>query len=95
MFLGGKKLIISLVFISQSYFKVPKTIRINTAHYFFIKTPSRRVICLTLASSNLSDTDFKDFINLYKEYTKEPYSFLVKDAFLSSDNPLRFKKNLL
>ena len=48
-----------------------------------------------VASNYSSDTDFKDFMILYKDYTKEPYSFLVNDATLSLDNPLRFRKNLL
>ena len=41
-----------------------------------------------------SDIDFKDFIKIYKKCTDEPYSFLVNDTTLSSDNPLRFRKNL-
>ena len=48
-----------------------------------------------IASNHLSDSDLKDFIKLYKDYTKEPYSFLVNDTTLSSDNPIRFRKNLL
>ena len=48
-----------------------------------------------IASNHSSDIDFKDFMKLYKDYTKEPYSFLVNDTTLSSDNPLRFRKNLL
>ena len=46
-------------------------------------------------SNYLCDTDFKDFMKIYKDYTKEPYSFLVNDAIFPSDNPLRFRKNLL
>ena len=42
-----------------------------------------------------SDIDFKDFMKLYKDYTKEPSSFLVSDTTLSSDNSLRIRKNLL
>ena len=42
-----------------------------------------------------SDIDFKDFIKIYKKYTAEPYSFLVNNTTLPSDNPLRFKKSLL
>ena len=42
LFLRGKKLNISLVFISQSYFKVPKTIRLNPTHYFIMKIPNKR-----------------------------------------------------
>ena len=34
-------------------------------------------------------------MNLYKGYTKEPYSILMNDTILSSDNPLQFTKNLL
>ena len=39
--------------------------------------------------------DFNNFINLYKKFTAKPYSFLVFDRTLASDNPLRFRKNLL
>ena len=48
-----------------------------------------------IASNHSSDLDFKDFIKLYKDYTKEPYSLLVNDTTLLSFNPLRFRKNLL
>ena len=44
LFLREKKLNISLVFISESYFKVPKTIRLNAAHYFILKIPNKRKI---------------------------------------------------
>ena len=48
-----------------------------------------------LASNHSCDIGFKDVMKLYKDYTKEPYSFLVNDTALSSDNPLRIRKNLL
>ena len=48
-----------------------------------------------IASIHLSDIDFKDFVKLYKDYTKEPYSFLVNDTALSSDYLLRFRENVL
>ena len=82
-----EKLNISLVFISQSYFKVPKTIRLNATHYLTMKIPNKKEL-QRIASNNLSDTDFKDFMKLYKDYTKEPYLFLVDNTTLSSDNPL-------
>ena len=47
-----------------------------------------------IALNHSSDIDFKDFMKIYKECTKEPYSFLVNDATLQSDNPLRFRYNL-
>ena len=41
-----------------------------------------------------SDIDINDFIKTYKKCTAEPYSFLVNDAKLGADNPLRFRKNI-
>ena len=72
LFLRGRKLNISLIFISQSYFKVPKTIRLNTTHYFIMKIPSKREL-KQIASNLSSEIDFKDFMKLYKEYTQGPY----------------------
>ena len=56
---------------------------------------SRKRELQQIASNYLSDIDFKDFMKLFKDYTKEPYSFLMNDTTLSSDNPLKFRKNLL
>ena len=42
LFRRGRKLNISIVFISQSYFKVPKTTELNTAHYFNMKIPNKK-----------------------------------------------------
>ena len=47
-----------------------------------------------IAINHSSDIDFKDFIKIYKKCADRPYSFLVNDTMLSSDNPLRFRKNL-
>ena len=41
LFLRGGKLNIPCVFISQSYFKVPKTIRLNVTHCFIMKIPNK------------------------------------------------------
>ena len=59
-----------------------------------MKIPSKREL-QQIASNHSLDIDFKDLIKLYKEYNKEPYLFLENDTNLSSDNPLRFTKNLL
>ena len=67
---------------SKSYFKVPKTIRVNATHYFIMKIPNKRKL-QQRASNHSSDIDFKDFMKLYKDYTKEPYSFYVNDTNLS------------
>ena len=93
LFIRGRKLNTSLVFITQSYFTVPKDIRLNSTHNFILKIPNKLELKQT-ASRNLSDIDFKDFMNLYKKCIAKPYSFLVIDTILASDNPLHFRKNL-
>ena len=93
LFLRGRKLNTLLVFISQSYFKVPKTIRLDVTHYFIKKISNKREL-QQIPPNHLSDLDFKDFMKVYKEY-KEPYSFLVNDMTLSSDNQIQFWTKLL
>ena len=88
LFLTGRKT--SLVFISKSYFKVTKTISLNATHYFIKKIPNKRAFW-KIALNHSSDIEFKDFMKLYKDYIKEPFSFLANDTTLLSDNPLRFK----
>ena len=94
LFIIGRKLNISIVFITRSYFKVPKDVRLNSTHFFIIKVPNKREL-QQIALNHSSDIDFKDFMKIYKKYTKEPYSFLVNDTTLPSDDPSRFRKNLL
>ena len=59
------KLDISLVFIKKSYFAVPKNIRLNTTHYFIMKTPNKWEL-QQIAFNHSSDIDFRDFMNFYK-----------------------------
>ena len=82
------------MFITQSYLQVPKDVRLNSTHFFIMKIPNKRE-SQQIALNHSSDIDFKDFMNIYKKYTNEPYSFLVNDTTLPSDNSLRFRKNLL
>ena len=79
---------------TQTYFTVPKNIRLNSVHYFIIKIPNKQEL-QEIAFNHSSDIDFKGFMNLYKQCTANPYSFLVIDPTLASDNPSRFRKNLL
>ena len=48
-----------------------------------------------IASNVSSDIEFKDFMKLYKDYIKEPFSFLVNNTTLPSGNPLKFRKKIL
>ena len=56
-----------------------------------LKIPNKREL-QQIALNHSSDTAFKDFIEIYKKYTAEPYSFLVNDTILPSENPLRFRR---
>ena len=93
LFIRDKKLIISFVFVTQSYFKVPKDIRLNSTHFFIMKIPNEREL-QQIALNHSSDISSKDFIKIHKKCTAEPYSFLVNDVTLASDNPFRCRKNL-
>ena len=84
---------ISLVFITPSYFKVPKDVGLKTTHIFIMKISNKREL-QQIALNHSSDIDFKDFTKIYKKCTAEPYSFLVNDTTLASNNPLRFRKNV-
>ena len=94
LFFRDRKLNIFLVFITQSYFKVPKDVRLNTTHFFIAKIPNKREL-QQIATNHSSDISTKDFINIYRKYTIESYSFLVNDTTLASDFPLRFRKLFL
>ena len=94
LFIRRRKLNISIAFITQSYYKVPKDARLNPTHFFIMKIPNKREL-QQIVLKHSSDIDFKDFMKIYKKYTAEPYSFLVNHTTLSSDNPLRFRNNLL
>ena len=93
LLIRGRKLNISLVFITQSYFKVRKDVRLNTTHFFISKIPNKREL-QQIVLNHSSDISTKDFKNIYRKCTAEPYSFFVNDTTLASDNPLRFRKNL-
>ena len=93
LFIRRRKLNISLVFITQSYFKVPKDVRLNTTHVFIMKIANKREL-QQIAINHSSDISTKDFDNIYRECTAELYSFFVNDTTLVLNNPLRFRRNL-
>ena len=93
LFIRGRILNISLVFTTESSFKVQKHARLNTSHIFIAKIANKREL-QQITINHSSDISTKDFTNIYKECTAEPYSFLVNDTTLASNNPLKFRKNL-
>ena len=92
LFIRCRKLNISLVFIPQSYFSVPKDVRLNSTHYLIMKIHNRREL-QQIAIDHSADIDYKDFVKIYRNCTNEPYSFLTIDTTLPADNPMRFRKN--
>ena len=93
LFIRCRKINISLVFITQSYFSVSKDARLNSTHYFIMKINNKREL-QNISINHSADNDYKDFIKIYRECTKEPYNFLTIDTTLPSTNTLRFRKNL-
>ena len=94
LFIRCRKLNISLVFITQYYFSVPKDGRLNSTHYLIMKINSKREL-QNIAINHAADIDYKDFMKIYRECIKEPFDFLTIDTTLPSSNPLRLRKNLL
>ena len=78
LFIRGRKLNTSIIFITQSNFKLPKYLRLNSTHRFIMKIPNKRELP-QIAFHHSSDIGFKDLLKIYKKYTAEPYSFLVNN----------------
>ena len=94
LFIRCRKLNISLVFITQSYFSVPKDVRLNSTHYLIVKINNKREL-QNFPINHSADIDYKDFVKVYRECTKKPYSFLTIDSMLPVNDPLRFRKNFV
>ena len=93
LFMRCRKLIISLVFITQSYLSVPKDVRLNSTHYLIMKINNRKEL-QNVASNHYADIEYKYFMKIYRECTREPFNFLTIDTTFPASNPLRFRKNL-
>ena len=93
LFIRCRKLNISLVCIIQSYFSVLKDVRLNKTHYLIMKLNNRKEF-QNIAIDHSADIDYKDFMKIYRECTREPFDFLTIDTTLPASNPLRFRKNL-
>ena len=93
MFIKCRKLNISLAFITQSYFSLPKDVRLNSTNYFVMKINNKREV-QNIAINHSADIDDQDFIKIYRDCTKQPYNFLTIDTTLPASDPLRFRKNL-
>ena len=93
LFIRRRRLNISLAFITQSYFSVPKDVRLNSTHYLIIKINNKREL-QNIAINHSADIDYQNFIKIYRECTKNSYNFLTVDTTLPASNPLRSRKKL-
>ena len=93
LFIRCRKLNISLVFITQFYFSVPKDVRLNSTHYLIVKINNKREL-QNIAINDSANIDYQDFMKIYRECTKEPYNVLTIDTTLPASDPLRFRKKL-
>ena len=82
LFIRVRELNISFDFITQSYFRIPKNIRLNSTHFFIMKIPNKQEL-QQVAFNHSPDFDFKDFINIYKKFTEKSYYFLVINTTLA------------
>ena len=89
-FIRCRKLNISIVFITQSYFRTPKDERLNSTHYILMKIGNKKKL-KSIAEENSGHLDFKDFLKIYNYCTNEPYSFMVVDTRPTAR--VTFKKN--
>ena len=94
LFIRCRKLNVSLVFIAQSYFSVPKDVRLNSTHYLIMKINNKRELENNTINHS-ADIDYQDFITIYRECTKEPHNFLTIDTKLPASDLLRFRKKFI
>ena len=90
LFIRCRKLNISFVFITQSYFSVPKEVRLNSTRYFIMKIHNRREL-QQIAINHSANIDYRDFLKIYRNCAKEPYYFFTIDTTLPADNHMRFR----
>ena len=74
-------------------FFFPKDVTLNSTHYLIMKINNRKEL-QNIATNHLADIDYKDFVKIYREYTRNPYSILTIDTTLPSSDPLRLRTNL-
>ena len=90
LFIRCRKLNIPLCFLTQSYFSVSKNVRLNCTHYIIFKLNNKREL-QNIAINHSADIDYKDFVKIYRDCTKETYNFLTIDTTQPINK--RFKNN--
>ena len=79
LFYRARKVNVSIVFITQSYFRALKDARLNSTHYILIKIGNKKEL-KRIAEEKSSHLDYKDFLKIYNFYPIKPYSFMTIDT---------------
>ena len=90
LFISCRKLNISIIFITQSYFRTPKDARLNSTHYILMKIGNKKEL-KSIAEENSGHLDFTDLLKIYNYCTNEPYLFMMVDPRATAR--VTFKKN--
>ena len=90
LFIRCRKLNISIVFITQSYFRTPKDARLSSTHFILMKISNKKEL-KSIAEENSGHLDFKDFLKIYNYCMRKPYSFMMVDTKPTAH--VTFKKN--
>ena len=90
LFYRAHKINVSIVFITQSYFRALKDARLNSTHYILMKIGNKKEL-KSIAEEKSGYLDYKDFLEMYNYCIKEPYSFMTIDARPTTIIPFKKK----
>ena len=90
LFYRARKINVSIVFITQFYFRALKDARLNSTHYILMKIGNKKEL-KRIAEEKSGHLDYKDFLEMYNYCIKKPYSLMTIDARPTATIP--FKKN--
>ena len=94
LFYRARKINVSIVFITQSYFRALKDARLNSTHYILMKIGNKKEL-KSIAEEKSGHLDYKDFSEMYNYGIKEPYSFMTIDARPTATIPFKTNFNEL
>ena len=92
LFYRARKINVSIVCITQSYFRALKDARLNSTHYILIKIGNKKEL-KRIAEAKSGHLDYKDFLKIYNYCTTEPYSIMLIDTRPTAS--VTFKKTLM
>ena len=79
LFYRARKINVSIVFVTQSYFRALKDARLNSTHYILTKIDNKKEL-KRIAEEKSGHLNYKDFLKIYNYCTRESYSFMLIDT---------------